>query len=387
MNRPKLLFFVTEDWYFLSHRLPIARAALHNGLDVLVVTKVNAHGERIKGEGFQLIPLNVHRSGKNPFRELLTFLSLILIYRREKPDIVHHVALKPVLYGSWAARLVGVPFVINALAGLGHVFIARGAKAFFLKKIVELAFRSVLSPKNVRTIFQNPDDLNTFIKEGLLPRGQTRLIKGSGVNTKIFSPAPKREGVPIVVLVARMLWTKGVGEFVEAAKILKEKGVAVRMLIVGTPDPMNPASIPDKTLCGWSASGIVEWLGHRQDIPDILKQSSIAVLPSSYGEGVPKSLIEAASTGLPIVTYDVPGCREIVKHEDNGFLLPPKDVLAMASAIEDLIKNPQLRSKMGKRSREIVEEEFSEEHVIRQTLALYKDLLGDKWAYTNEAKA
>jgi len=252
---------------------------------------------------------------------------------------------------------------------------------------VKFAFRSVLSPKDVRTIFQNPDDLNSFVKEGLLQRDKTCLIKGSGVNTKIFNPTPKRDSVPIVVLVARMLWTKGVGEFVEASKILKEKGVVVRMLLVGTPDPLNPAAIPDKILRAWSESGIIEWLGQRQDIPDILKQSSIAVLPSSYGEGVPKSLIEAASTGLPIVTYDVPGCREIVRNGENGFLVPLKDVRSLADAIEELLRNPEMRYKMGKRSREIVENEFAEEHIIRQTLALYKGLLGDKWAYTNEAKA
>lgn len=387
MKRPKILFFVTEDWYFWSHRLPIAKAALNNGMDVTVVTKVNAHGERIEREGFQLIPLNVNRSGKNPFRELFIFLLLIGIYKREKPTLVHHVALKPVLYGSWAARLAGVPFVVNALAGLGHVFTATGARTFFLKKLLKLAFSSALSPENVRTIFQNPDDLNAFVEEGFLLRGQARLIKGSGVNTKILSPTSNQVSEPVVVLVARMLWTKGVGELVEASKILKEKGVAVRMLLVGTPDPMNPASINENTLCDWAASGIVEWLGFRQDIPDILRQSSIAVLPSSYGEGIPKSLIEAASTGLPIVTYDVPGCREIVRHGDNGFLVPPKDVRALANAIEDLVKNPQLRSRMGKRGREIVIKEFSEEVIVEKTLALYKELLGDKWAYTNEAKA
>lgn len=379
-KRPKLLLFVTEDWYFWSHRLPIARAALDNGFQVLVVTRVSNYGESIKREGFQLIPFDIRRSGKNPFREIITFLTLIRIYKREKPDIVHNVAMKPVLYGSLAARLTGVPCVVNALAGLGHVFIAEGFKPLFLKKIVKLALRPALSLRNVRTIFQNPDDLKTFVEEGLMPRGQARLIKGSGVNTKIFSPTPEQDGIPTVVLVARMLWTKGVGECVEAATILKEKGVAVRMLLVGTPDPLNPASIADEALSKWSASGIVEWLGHRQDIPDILKQSSIAVLPS-YREGLPKSLIEAASAGLPIVTYDVPGCREIVRHGENGLLVPLKDVQSLADAIEELVRDPDMRQTMGKRSREIAVQEFSEEHVVQQTLALYKELLGDKWAY------
>jgi glycosyltransferase involved in cell wall biosynthesis len=348
-------------------------------MDVLIVTRVDKHGQKIKEEGFQLIPFTMDRSGKNLFREFFIFLSLLRIYKREKPDLVHHVALKPVLYGSWAARLCGVPFVVNALAGLGHVFIDKGVKALLLKKIVKLALKSALLPGNVRTIFQNPDDLNTFVREGLLSRGKALLIKGSGVDTKKFAPAKTMGDMPIVVLVSRMLWTKGVGDFVNAAKILKERGLRVRMVLVGEADSMNPASIPDETLESWSAS-LVEWFGYREDVADILKQSSIAVLPS-YREGVPKSLIEAASAGLPIVTYDVPGCREIVLHGENGFLVPLKDIQSLANAIERLLEDSTLRCKMGIRSREIVLNEFAEEHVVEKTMSLYNEFLGDKWAY------
>ncbi len=375
MNGPKLLFFVTEDWYFCSHRLPIARAAFQNGLDIVIVTRVNTHGQFIKNEGFKLIPLNINRSGKNPFYDIFTFFSLIKIYKKEKPDIVHHVSLKPVLYGSWAARLTGVPHIVNALAGLGHVFIDKGFKAFLLKKIVKLAFKLALSPKNVRVILQNPDDLNLFIREHILTKKQITLVKGSGVDTKIFYPETKKPEIPIVVLVARMLWSKGAGDFFQAAKILREKEVPVRMVLVGEPDPINPASVPVERLKSWSSSSIIEWWERREDIPDILKQSTIAVLPSSYGEGVPKSLIEAASVGLPIVTYDVPGCREIVRNRENGFLVPLNDIKGLVCAIEKLLKNAALRQKMGKKSREIVINEFSEEIVVKQTMDLYKNLL------------
>ena len=257
-------------------------------------------------------------------------------------------------------------------------FTDKGFKASILKKIVKLAFKSALFSKNVRTILQNPDDLHLFIRECIVSKNQIYLVKGSGVDTEIFYPETKKPEIPIVVLVARMLWSKGPEEFFQAAKILKEKKISVQMILIGEPDILNPSSIPVETLKNWTSSSIVEWWGRRDDISDILKQSTIAVLPSSYGEGVPKSLIEAASVGLPIVTYDMPGCREICRDGENGIFVPPKDPKALADAIERLVSDKTLRDKYGKRGREIVIEEFSEEVVVKQTMDLYKKLIGDK---------
>lgn len=340
---------------------------------------MNQHKERIEKEGFQLIPISLERRSKNIIKEIISILEIVRIYRREKPDIVHHVAVKPVLYGSWAARIVGVHAVVNALAGLGFIFVAKGWKASVIRKLVVFAYHSAFSAKNAVAIFQNPEDLKLFIDVGVVTNEKAVLIRGSGVDTAHFIPHPEpKEGVPTIALASRMLWDKGVGEFVEAARILQKGEIKCRMILVGNPDPENPASIPKETLRGWHAEGIVEWWGYREDMPEVFSQANIVVLPTSYGEGVPKILLEAASCGRPIVATDIPGCREIVRHNENGLLIPPPDSKALADAIEFLIKNPELRAKMGARGRKIVEAEFSKEIVIKQTMEVYERLLSQK---------
>lgn len=375
---PKILFFITEDWYFWSHRLPIARATRDAGFEVLIATRVNKHKERIKNEGFKLIPIGLGRKSRNIYKEILSIFEIVKIYRREKPDIVHHVAVKPVLYGSWAARIAGISDVVNALAGLGLIFVAQGWKAKVLRRLVVFAYRSAFSAKNVIGIFQNPEDLRLFIDVGVVKRKKTVLIRGSGVDVSHFIHLPEPAGIPTVVLASRMLWYKGVGEFVEAAKMLKRGGIECHMILVGNPDPENPASISEETLRGWHSEGIVEWWGYREDMPEVFSQANIVVLPTSYGEGIPKILLEAASCGRPIVATDIPGCREIVRHNENGLLIPLSDSKALADAIEFLIKNPELRAKMGARGRKIVEAEFSKEIVIKQTMEVYERLLSQK---------
>lgn len=379
--KSKILFLVSEDWYFWSHRLAIAQAALENGLDVVVATRINQHADEIEKAGFKLVPINMLRGSMNVLHDLVTFFCLVKTYKLEKPDLVHHVALKPIIYGSWAARCAGVPWVVNAFAGLGNVFVARDFKGHILRKFISIALKSALSRKNIRVIFQNEDDLNLFLAKRLVSDDRAFLIKGSGVDTELFYPGQVKKGLPIVVLASRMLWTKGVGDFVEVARILKKRGIKARMVLLGSPDDMNPSSINVWQLQQWNDEGIVEWWGWSEEIPSILQQSSVAVLPSSYGEGVPKFLIEAASAGLPIVTYDVPGCREIVRDGENGLLVPLQNIQLLARAIENLVENPDMRKKMGERSREIAKDEFSQEHIIQETLALYKELLGVKWNY------
>lgn len=371
---PKILFFITEDWYFWSHRLPIARAARDAGFEVLIAARVDQHKERIEKEGFRLIPIGLKRKSKNIIKEFYSILEIIRIYRKEKPDIVHHVAVKPVLYGSWAARIAGVRSVVNALAGLGFIFVAQGWKAKVLRRLVVFAYRSAFSAKNTLGIFQNPEDLKLFIDAGIVKREKVALIRGSGVDVSHFIYLSEPAGIPTIVLASRMLWDKGVGEFVEAARILKNYGIECRMILVGNPDPENPASILEETLRGWHAEGIVEWWGHREDMPEVFTQSNIAVLPS-YREGLPKVLLEAASCGRAVVATDVPGCREIVRHNENGLLIPPHDSKSLTEALKILIKDTELRAKMGARGREIVEAEFSEEIVVKQTLELYERLI------------
>ncbi|MBN4079183.1 glycosyltransferase family 4 protein [Beggiatoa alba] len=376
----KLLYFVTEDWYFCSHRLPIARAARDAGCEVVVATHVDAHGGTITREGFRLIPLQMRRRSKNPLRELAAVLEIISIYRRERPDLVHHVALKPVLYGALAARFTGVSAVVNALAGLGYVFSSSQSRARILKRFVRAAFRALLNRQNSVVLLQNPDDQRMLIESKTILPERTALIRGSGVNIQRFRPSPELDdGSVMVTLVARMLRDKGILEFVEASRFLRQQGVQFRAVLVGTPDPDNPTSISVSQLEAWQAEGLIEWWGKNNDIPSVWVQSHIAVLPSAYGEGVPMSLIEAAACGRPIITTDMPGCREIVQHEKNGLLVPIKDSKALADAICRLIENPGLRRQMGQEGRKLVEKEFSEAVVVEQTLKLYQSMLGELW--------
>ena len=372
---PKLLFLVTEDWYFCSHRLPLARAAKAAGYEVVVATRVSAHAEAIRAEGFKLVPIGLRRSGRNPWRELKAILEIVGIYRRERPDLVHHVALKPVLYGAIAARLAHVPAVVNALAGLGFVFASASRKARLLRPWVVGALRLSVDADGSALIMQNPDDRKMLVEAGIVKAARIRLIRGSGVDIRRFAPSPEPAGTPLVMLPSRLLWDKGVGEFVAAAGLLRERGAEARFALVGDGDPGNPATIPEGRLRAWQAEGAVEWWGRREDMPAVLASSHVVCLPS-YREGLPKVLLEAAACGRPLVATDVPGCREIVIDGGNGLLVPPRDAPALAEAIGRLIKEPGLRADMGRRGRELVEAQFSEERVVAQTLAVYRELAG-----------
>ncbi len=374
MNNPKLLFFVTEDWYFCSHRLILAREAKRDGFEVVVATRVTNHGKQIEDEGFKLIPISMERNGKNPLKELAALWELVRIYKSERPDIVHHVAMKPVLYGSFVAWITRVPYVVNALAGMGYIFISNQWKAVLLRKFISNAFRILLNRSNSRIILQNPDDMCLMVQSSILEPERIVLIRGSGVDTHAFSPVSELAGVPIVVLASRMLWDKGVEEFVAAVQVLRSKAVNARFVLVGDTDPANPTAVPAYQLAAWSRGGVVEWWGRREDMPKVFSKSHIVCLPS-YREGLPKVLIEAASCGRAIVATDVPGCREIVRHKENGLLVPLRNVEDLAAAIRILIEDPELRKRMGAKGREIAVTEFSVEKVVNETLAVYRELL------------
>ncbi len=371
--QPKLLFVVTEDWYFCSHRLPLARAARDDGYEVLVATRIDRHAEQIRGEGFRPIPLRLRRRRSNPWNEVASIIELVWLYRREKPDIVHHVAMKPVIYGSLAAFLARVPTIVNALAGFGYIFTSTQVRARLLRRPVRAALRKLLTVGEGRTIVQNPDDRRALRELGI-PDARIAVIPGSGVDTQAFEPAPEPEGPVVVCMVARMLWDKGVGELVAAARLLKPELPSLRIWLVGPPDAENPASIPESQLTRWVDEGILEWLGQHEDVAALWRQAHIAVLPS-YREGLPKSLLEAAASGRPMVAADVPGCREIVVDNETGLLVPARDAVALAGALSRLAGDAALRQRMGAAARRRVVEHFSQERIASETLALYRSLV------------
>jgi glycosyltransferase involved in cell wall biosynthesis len=376
-KRPKLLFVVTEDWYFWSHRLPIAKAALEAGYDVALATRVNEHGKRISEEGFCLIPLQLNRSSYSFMRELRAILELREIYSREKPEIIHQVALKPILYGSIAATGFKKAGIINAFAGLGYLVSSPSLKAKVLRRSIWAALRFLLKRGNSFVLLQNDEDKELLIREVGVPPEKTTVIRGSGVNMDEFKPAATApaEETPIVLLSSRMLWIKGISDFVEAASILRQRGLTARFVLAGDTDLGSPGAIPRSKLVEWQSSGMVEWWGHQQSMHEALRKAAIVCLPSHGGEGVPKALIEAAATGRAIVATDVPGCRDIVRHRINGLLVPPRDSAALADALQELLTDYSMRSEMGRRGREIASTEFAEKNVIQQTLALYNKVL------------
>jgi glycosyltransferase involved in cell wall biosynthesis len=370
----RLLFVVTEDWYFVSHRLPLAAAALRAGYRVAVATRVGDQAATIEEAGIELIALRRwRRSSMNPLRECAAVVELAGVIRRWKPDIVHLVALKPVLYGGLAARVAGSPARVNALAGLGFVFAEGRPLARLLQPLIKTAFRSTLGGARALTIVQNPDDQHLLIEERVVDATRLRLIRGSGVDLKHFVPSEPPPGRPIVLLMSRMLWDKGVGEFVEAARQLRDAGSEARFVLVGEPDPENPASIPRETLLRWQRDGDVEWWGRRSDAAAVLQQAAIVVLPS-YREGLPKVLLEAAACARPLIAADVPGCREVVAHGETGLLVAARDAGALAGALQRLLADPQRRREMGRRARAAVEREFGVDAVAADTLKVYAEL-------------
>ena len=367
-----ILYLVTEDWYFWSHRLLIARAARDAGANIVVAARMTDHMERIVGEGFQAVDVPFDRSGLNPLNDLRTLARLIRIYRQIRPDLVHHVAIKPVLYGSVSAWVTSVPAVVNAMAGLGFLFISQSKKTQVVRAIFERLFAVLGNRSNTRLIVQNRDDQTVFKHMGIRP-DRIELIRGSGVDTKAFQPTPEPDGIPVAVCISRMLKDKGILELVEAARILKNGNVALKIRLVGGTDT-NPTSIPLSALERWAEDGIIEYAGYSEDIAGEYARSFIAVLPS-YREGLPKSLLEAGACGRPIVATDVPGCREICIEGETGILVPPQNALALARALEKLAGSEDLRNAYGAAARRLVEEAFSTQIVQNLTLQLYERAL------------
>ena len=372
-GRPKLLFTVGDDEFFCSHRMPVARAARDAGFAVAVACPVAAHGDTIRAEGMRVLPVPMKRGRISPLADLRTLAALWRLYRAERPDIVHHVAMKPVLYGAVAARLAGAPVAVGALTGLGYVFSSRDLRARLLRPLLSRGLRWALNGRRSTCLTQNPDDAAFVAGLGVDPQ-RIAVIPGSGVDTARFAPSPEPAGPVRATLVGRMLWDKGIGEFVEAARAARAHRPELRFTLIGAPDEGNPAAVPLARLQAWQAEGVVEWQGRRDDIPAVWREAHIAVLPS-YREGLPKTLLEAASCARPIVAADVPGSREIAREGESALLVPPRDPAALAASILRLADDPALRARLGAGGRRLVEREFSEERITAATLALWRRLL------------
>jgi glycosyltransferase involved in cell wall biosynthesis len=370
-RRRKLLLFITEDYYVVSHRLALAVAAQAAGYDVTIVARERKCGDIIRRAGLRLIPFENARASLNLFADLRTTARLMALYRRERPDIAHHVAMKPILFGSLAAKTVRRVRVVNAVAGMGWLFTSHKGRARWLKPIVKRALKQLAA--SGLTIVQNRDDQAMLVDLGFDP-ARIRLIPGAGVDLDIFRPTTAPNGPPTVVMATRLLWDKGVAEFVTAARSLRARGINARFILAGEPDPLNPASVSADDVRRWSSEGVIEYLGFVMDMPGLLARSHVVCLPS-YREGLPKSLIEAAAAGRAIVTTDVPGCREAVRDGYNGFLVPPRSTNELATALERLIVDPALRDEMGQHGRVLAEQRFGEDTIIRQTLAVYDELI------------
>ena len=368
------MFVVNVDWFFLSHRLPLAQASREAGADVFVTGADTGFSRQFEDAGLSFIALPIGRTGVKIAAEARTILHLARLYRRIRPDIVHHVTIKPILYGSLAARLTPGTAVVNAVSGLGSAF-GDSTQRRGVRFAVDFLYRLALSNRRSRTIFQNVNDRDHFLSNGWIREENTVLIRGSGVDTEAFQPTPEPTGVPVVLFASRLLREKGVEDFVTVARMFSEAQISARFVIVGRVDPDNPSAVARGEVDAWVNEGIIEWWGNRDDMPAVYAQANLVVLPTYYKEGVPKALIEAAACGRAIVTTDIPGCRDIVRDNYNGLLVKPRDPEAAARAIRTLLNAPELRREFGANGRRLATEEFDVRTVVAQTLDAYRALL------------
>ncbi|KTD60734.1 glycosyltransferase family 4 protein [Legionella shakespearei] len=372
--KKKLIFVVNVDWFFISHRLPIAEAALQMGYEVHIAASLTSHAEALKAKGFIVHPLKIDRSSKNLFLNLKLLFDLAVLFRRVKPDIVHLVTIKPVLLGGIVARIQRVPAVVAAISGMGYVFIAQDRFAWFRRFIVTGLYGMSLKHPNFRIIVQNQNDWSLIKGVCKVQDKFVTLIRGSGVDLNLFVSTPIAHDVPpVVMMAARLLVDKGVREFAAAARALAGYHGA-RFILVGDVDPDNPSSLCRDEITAWVNKGIVEWWGHKSDMFNVLTSAHIVVLPS-YSEGLPKVLAEAAATGRAVVTTDVPGCRDAIIPNETGLLVAPKDELSLTNAIKLLIDDKDLCEKFGAAGRNLAETTFDIKQVVNQHLTVYEELM------------
>lgn len=373
----KVILFANTEWYLYNFRRSLALALRDAGYEVLLVSPPGPYGEKLRELGFRWIPVPMQRQSLNPWREFALVLRLKKLFESEKVDLVHGFTIKCAVYGSFGARLARVGARVNAVAGMGYVFTSDEIKARLLRPLVRSLLRLALGGRNSRLVLQNPDDVALFELAGLVDSSAVRLIPGSGVNCDRFRPAGERERSDRfrVLLPARLLWDKGLAEYVEAARYLRERNHKIDFLLAGDPDVGNPASVSEATVAAWVKEGLIDWLGHVSDMP-LLFQSVDAVVLPSYREGLPKGLIEAGACGLPLVTTDVPGCREVVVDNVDGLLVPVKNAHALADAIAKLHNDPVLCQRLGAAARAKALAQFDELIVVERTIAVYREIIG-----------
>jgi glycosyltransferase involved in cell wall biosynthesis len=375
----KFVFYANTDWYLYNFRLSTAQRLQADGHDVVMLSPPGPFGGRFAARGFRWITLPMDRASLNPMREAMTLKHLVRVLRREKPDLLHNFTVKCAVYGGMAARLAGVPATVNAVAGMGYVFTSNSVKARCLRPLVQAMMRGSLDHRRSLLILQNPDDAEIFRRSRLVAEDRIHVIRSSGVDTSRFRPSSMsgRDGRLRVLLAARLLWEKGIGEYVEAARRLKAQGRDIEFVLAGAPDHGNPRSVRSEEVQRWAEEGVITWLGHVEDMPALLSTIDVMALPSYYREGVPKSLIEGAAAGLALITTDQPGCREVVtRHGTDGLVVPPRNPDALAALIARLDDDRELLARLGAKAREKALGEFDERMVIQRTLDVYERLLG-----------
>jgi len=373
----KAVLFANTDWYLYNFRRALALALQRQGYEVLLISPAGPYGDKLRALGLRWKSVPMARRSLNPLREAALLWHLVRLLRREQPTLVHGFTIKCAVYGSLAARLAGVPARVNAVAGMGYVFTSPQLKARLLRPVVRGLLRLALGGSGARLILQNADDVALFRQAGLVDPEHIRLIRGSGVNCAQFAAGmrarPPGDGRMRVLLASRLLWDKGLAEFVAALRQLRLQGRTVHALLAGTPDPGNPATVPEATIREWVAEGLVSWLGHVDDMAGLLGSVDVVVLPS-HREGLPRTLVEAAACGLPLITTDVPGCREVVSDGVDGLLVPRGDSRALAQAIRRLQDDPELARRLGVAARLKARSQFDEHIVIQRTLEVYAEL-------------
>jgi glycosyltransferase involved in cell wall biosynthesis len=386
----KFVFYANTDWYLYNFRLSTARQLLEEGHDVVMLSPPGEYGHRFAEHGMRWVQLPMDRASLNPLREMQTIRALTRVLRDEQPDLLHNFTVKCAIYGALAARRARVPAVVNAVAGMGYVFASDAMLARTLRPMVKLLMRGTLGHKDSRLILQNPDDADAFVRARLVPQQHIRVIRSSGVNLERFVPVePVVEPRPLrVLLAARLLWEKGIGEYIEAARLLRAQGRNIEFVLAGSPDPGNPRSASREQAQAWVAEGLVDWRGHVDDMPSLMRSVDVIALPSYYREGVPKSLIEAAACGLAIITTNLPGCREVVSDDGiDGLHVEPRCARSLAGCIAKLDDDRELVRRLGDHARRKAMEHFDEQMVIRRTIEVYDELLPRRKAARAHARA
>ncbi|RDZ27429.1 glycosyltransferase family 4 protein [Lysobacter silvisoli] len=374
----RIVLFANTDWYLYNFRLAMALQLRDRGAEVVMLSPPGSFGERFRSHGLRWLTLPMDRAGLNPWRELGTLQRLFQLLRSEQPDLLHNFTVKCAVYGGLAARAARVPAIVHAVAGMGYVFSSDRIKARLLRPVVSGLMRGVLGQGHSRVILQNPDDAETMTASGLVPEERIRVIMGSGVDTRRFRPGqPKNAQQRLrVLLAARLLREKGVDEFVNAARLLRDSGRDIEFLLAGTPDPGNPNSVSQQEVEAWQAEGLLRWLGHVEDMPTLLNAVDVMALPSYYREGVPRCLLEGAASGLALVTTDMPGCREVVtRHGEDGLQVQPRDAESLAALLARLDDDRELLQRLGRNARSRAVEHFDERQVIQRTMEVYDELL------------